>query len=208
MSDSDSISDSDTDSIALQVDQTDSYYPRDLEDAVAVLNILQQWLPSELGLSILTHAGYWLRSRAARKESKRFTEHNCRDRTPYLVSEPIKGERFPVQEIRIDVWSHDQGWSSYPDDHGTYNGSWTWFDLGIQRPSGREDISTGLGRAVTNVHASLTTRHHEVVYRRDEQPWMRELQADDQISIIPRALYPGWQNITEGISIEIYTELL
>ncbi|PYH89067.1 hypothetical protein BO71DRAFT_403365 [Aspergillus ellipticus CBS 707.79] len=169
--------------------------------------MLKAWLPSELGLSILAHAEYWLRSRVSRQESRRLSEESCRDKTPYLVPKPTKGERFPVREIRIDVWSHDQGWSSYPEDRGTYRGSWTWFDLGFQRPPGRGDITTGLERLVTNVHASSWTRHHRVVYRRDEgQPWMRDLQADDQISIIPRALYPGWVNCTEGASIEIYTD--
>ncbi|CAG8791976.1 9449_t:CDS:2, partial [Gigaspora rosea] len=30
------------------------------------------------------------------------------------------------KKIEIACESHDQGWSSYPRDHGTYNNSWTW----------------------------------------------------------------------------------
>lgn len=190
-----------------EVTQSDTHYPRDPSDAVAALNILERWVPAELALAILHHAQYWLRSRVSRQESLRFSESACRDRTPYLLSDPIKGTRFPVQQIIIDIWSHDQGWSSYPQDHGTYRGSWTWFDLGIQRPPGREDVSAGLPQLVTNVHASSETRHHQVVYRRDEQPWMGDLQAEDRISIIPRALFPGWVNFTEGASVAIYTDL-
>lgn len=191
---------------ALEVTQSHTHYPRDSSDAVAVLDILQRWLPAELGLAILHHAGYWLRSRVARQESRRFSQSACRDRTPYLLSEPIQGKRFPVQQIVIDIWSHDQGWSSYPEDHGTYRGSWTWFDLGIQRPQGRKDITAGLPGLVTNVHASSETRHHQVVYRRDDQPWIEYLQAEDRISIIPQARFPGWVNYTEGASIAIYTD--
>lgn len=187
--------------------QSETHYPRDSSDAVAVLNILKRWFPAELGLAILHHAGYWLRSRVAKQESIRFSESLCHDGTPYLLSEPIKGKRFPAQQVIIDIWSHDQGWSSYPENHGTYRGSWTWFDLGIRRPPGREDIAIDLPPLVTNVHASSETRHHQVVYRRHEQLWMGDLQEGDRISITPRARFPGWVNFTEGAAIEIYTDL-
>jgi hypothetical protein len=189
-------------------DEDDTYYPRHSDDAVAVLNILRQRLPSELVLEVLEHAQYWIRSEVYRTDKLGFTENDCRDRTPYLTSEAIQGDRFPVREIKIDIWSHDQGWSSYREDYGTYRNSWTWFDLGIARAPGRDDISKGEDlRLATNIHASKDTKHHQIVYRSDQNlRWMRSLQAGDRISIIPRALFPGWKNFVDEASIEIYTD--
>lgn len=185
-------------------------YPRDSDDAFNALRILKQRLPAELVLQILNYAQYWILSQASREYTCVYTERDCRDRTPYLISEPIPDGRSPIREIRIDIWSHDQGWSSYREDHGTYRNSWTWFELGIERPPERnmEDDSKELDvRLATNAHARDVSQHHRVVYcAEDNLPWMRNLQAGDRISIIPRALYPGWQNFVEKASIEIYTD--
>lgn len=186
-------------------------YPRDSDDAFNALRILKQRLPTELVLKILNYAQYWILSQASREHMCVYTERDCRDRTPYLISEPIPPDgRSPIREIRIDIWSHDQGWSSYHEDHGTYRNSWTWFELGIERPSERsiEDDTKDLDvRLATNLHARGVSQHHQVVYcAEDNLPWMRNLRAGDRISIIPRALYPGWQNFVEKASIEIYTD--
>ncbi|KAJ6087795.1 hypothetical protein N7467_006709 [Penicillium canescens] len=188
--------------------QDDPYYPRHSEDAIAVLNILRRRLPSELVLEVLEYAQYWVRSGVYRTDKLGFTENDCREGTPYLTSEAIQGDRFPVREIKIDIWSHDQGWSSYREDYGTYRNSWTWFDLGITRPPGRDDIAQGEDlRLVTNIHASKDAKHHQIVYRSDQNlRWMKNLQAGDRISIIPRARFPGWKNFVDEASIEIYTD--
>ncbi|KAJ5372961.1 hypothetical protein N7517_004967 [Penicillium concentricum] len=184
-----------------------TYYPRNSADAVESFNILRQKLPSELVLEILEFAEYWVISAVYREDSMDYTENDCRDRTPYLTSEPIQGERFPVQEIRINIWSHDQGWSSYREDHGSFRNSWTWFDLDIERPSGRDDISKNEDlRLATNVHAKREATCHRITYQRDQElRWMQNLQAGDRISIIPRARFPGWRNTVQKASIEIYT---
>ncbi|KGO37087.1 hypothetical protein PEX1_043940 [Penicillium expansum] len=183
------------------------HYPRHSADAVESFNILRQKLPSELVLDILEFAEYWVLSTVYREDSMEYNEADCRDRTPYLTSEPIQGERFPVQEVRINILSHDQGWSSYREDHGTFRNSWTWFDLGIERSPGRDDISTDEDlRLATNVHAGREAMNHQITYRRDQKlRWMQNLQAGDRISIVPRARFPGWRNTVEKASIEVYT---
>ncbi|KAJ5906812.1 uncharacterized protein N7473_003728 [Penicillium subrubescens] len=186
------------------------HYPRDSEDGFEALRILQKKLPAELALQILDCAQYWVLSQVSMERAISYQEHDCRDRAPYLVSDPIQGGRSPVREIRIDIWSHDQGWSSYTEDHGTYRNSWTWFEMGIIRAPGTEGVSEDFNiRLATNMHASRVTQNHQKVYRADDDlPWMRSLQAGDRISIIPRALYPGWQNFVEKAFIEIYTDPL
>ncbi|KAJ5171181.1 uncharacterized protein N7500_003964 [Penicillium coprophilum] len=184
-----------------------TYYPRNSEDAVESFNILRQKLPSELVLDILDFAEYWVLSATHREDTMDYAENDCRDRTPYLTSEPIQGERFPVQEIRINICSHDQGWSSYREDHGSFRNSWTWFDLAIERPPGRPDISKNENlRLATNVHAKREATCHRIIYQRDQKlHWMQNLQAGDRISIVPQARFPGWRNTVQEASIEIYT---
>jgi hypothetical protein len=188
------------------------HYPRDSDDAFEALRILKQRLPPELVLQILDFAQYWVLSQASREHMCIYAERDCRDRNPYVISEPVPDGRSPIRKIHIDIWSHDQGWSSYREDHGTYRNSWTWFDLGIERPPEREEEDEFKDldvRLATNMHASDVSQHHRVVYRaEDNLPWMRNLRAGDRISIIPRALYPGWKNFVEKASIEIYTDPL
>ncbi|KAB8261451.1 hypothetical protein BDV32DRAFT_121378 [Aspergillus pseudonomiae] len=193
--------------MAAPIDQKDTHYPRHSNDVISVFNILKQWLPSEIVLEVLDYAEYWLLSRISRADEMQYEERDCHGQPPYLTSAPIQGERYPVRKIQITIWSHDQGWSSYPQDHGSFNNSWTWFDLSIARPPGRDDISKDANlRLATNVHASKKTMCHEIIYHRDQNlRWVRNLQPGDRISIIPRALYPGWRNFVEKACIEIYT---
>jgi hypothetical protein len=39
----------------------------------------------------------------------------------------------PARKVVFTIKSKDQGWGGDHNDHGTYNGSWTWFDAGIER---------------------------------------------------------------------------
>lgn len=179
------------------------YYPRNLEDVLNIFNILRHRLPSELVLEILEYTEYWLQSKVERDE--RLTCKESDGGISYLESKPIPDGL--LKEIRIDIWSHDQGWSNYPQDHGTDRNSWTWFDLHLERPEGKEVIPEVMGlRLATNVHARSEVKHHQIIYRRDQNLlWMQKLQAGDIIKILPRARFVGWRNTVEKASIEIYT---
>lgn len=39
----------------------------------------------------------------------------------------------PCRRIVFTIKSHDQGWGGNFADHGTYQGSWTWFEAGLER---------------------------------------------------------------------------
>lgn len=45
-----------------------------------------------------------------------------------------RGEH-PCKKIVFTIKSHDQGWGGRGSDRGTYNGSCTWFDVGLERVS-------------------------------------------------------------------------
>ncbi|PQE15775.1 ankyrin repeat protein [Rutstroemia sp. NJR-2017a BBW] len=53
-----------------------------------------------------------------------------------------KGEH-PCRKIVFKIKSRDQGWGGLPENKGTYKGSSTWFDAGIERMSAtREGVSS------------------------------------------------------------------
>ncbi|KAK3897791.1 hypothetical protein C8A05DRAFT_47704 [Staphylotrichum tortipilum] len=50
-----------------------------------------------------------------------------------LIASPIPMLAQPCRRIVFTIRSHDQGWGGAPPDQGTYNGSWTWFEAGLER---------------------------------------------------------------------------
>ncbi|KAI1003938.1 hypothetical protein K3495_g4270 [Podosphaera aphanis] len=44
----------------------------------------------------------------------------------------LRGE-FPCRKIVFTLKSHDQGWGGDPRNRGTFNGSFTWFDVGKEK---------------------------------------------------------------------------
>ncbi|QDS73669.1 hypothetical protein FKW77_002689 [Venturia effusa] len=94
----------------------------------------QKGLPVELVAPILNHAEYWMRTAYGRHESISVAQDfgGRGGDEEYLRTAPIGDDGLtglkPVRKVVFAVESRDQGWSSYPDDHGTYRGSWTWFE--------------------------------------------------------------------------------
>lgn len=39
----------------------------------------------------------------------------------------------PCRRIVFTIRSHDQGWGGQFEDRGTFHGSWTWFEVGLER---------------------------------------------------------------------------
>ncbi|KAJ5408241.1 hypothetical protein N7509_002124 [Penicillium cosmopolitanum] len=199
--------------------QPSIYWPRYPRDIFEVYWILQlAWAPNKpprpILLRILDLARYWLRSQSFRKELISCDEKECQDRRSYLISEPIRGGKdSPVKEVQFIIWSHDQGFSSYPEFHGTYEFSFTWFDVGIEQllhrlPIEIKDEERGL---VNNIHASRKLRRHQIIYGElafKQRGWLGKLQVGDRISIIPRAQYPGWRNFVSEASIEVFSTCL
>lgn len=49
------------------------------------------------------------------------------------VSAPQPILEHPCRKIVFSIRSHDQGWGGDARHHGTYEGSWTWFDAGLEK---------------------------------------------------------------------------
>ena len=117
------------------------------------------------------------------------------DRVAYLVSRPIpKGKT--LKKVVITVVSKDQGWSSYQDDHGTYRGSWTWFEFSIG-PS--EDSEKWCGEVVRNLHAHGDFKEHTVEITDGEL--YEKAKSGDILTVWALAKYSGWKNTVKEATI-------
>ncbi|KAL7410249.1 hypothetical protein BDY24DRAFT_400616 [Mrakia frigida] len=159
--------------------------------------LLLRLLPPELVLDILFLASYHTLTGSTQSVRQWVVTQRSR---PYLVSSPIpKGGR--LEEIRIAIKSKDQGWSSYPEDYGTYNNSNSFFQAFLLRPTvippapetsrsnpwsfslsssmdgtlkASVDMEVAKSREIIqfNVHAGQFLKNHIISIRRDRPPFV------------------------------------
>ncbi|KAI6118193.1 hypothetical protein F5141DRAFT_1000365, partial [Pisolithus sp. B1] len=80
----------------------------------------------------------------------------------------VHARLHPCRRIVFELWSHDQGWSSnYPNDRGTYRGSYTWWDASVEAVQPEITGDPGIGSPV---------RFHQHEQRRPPLPNERSLQ--------------------------------
>ena len=135
-------------------------------------------------------------------------------RTPIMRLKPV--------EMLIEIESHDQGWSSEPTErHGTYEASYTWWDLTLERPkddmssedrakaaSVNEDDPFGEVLRVElqrNVHASSDFRLHTIRLKQDHE-LLRAFRPGDTVCLWARTLYPGWANSVRMARISVWMD--
>jgi hypothetical protein len=187
--------------------------------------ILQQHLklPAAVTAVILDQAEYWVRYVASREELW-IVDQYAPERPYVQVKVPGWGGVSPMRRIIFRTRSHDQGrslicigcrfltliplchagFSSFPQHHGTYWDSSSWFEVRVA-PS---DAGIRPIRFQDNVHASSTSRDHTNVWDVREigaglQEWLQSLESGQIIEVYARALYPGWQNIVEFAEVEV-----
>lgn len=68
-----------------------------------------------------------------------------------------RGEH-PCRKIVFTIKSHDQGWASDRSDTGTYTGSYTWFDVGLEK-------MIPINESRPPISPSMQSRCHEAEYR-------------------------------------------
>ena len=117
------------------------------------------------------------------------------NRVAYLVSQPIP-EGKTLRKVVITVVSKDQGWSSYPADHGTYRNSSTWFELSVG-PS--EDSEKWCGEVVRNLHAHGDFKEHTVEITNGEL--YENAKSGDVLTVWALARYSGWKNTVKEVTI-------
>ncbi|KAI1140940.1 hypothetical protein F5Y05DRAFT_375634 [Hypoxylon sp. FL0543] len=82
---------------------------------------LTKWAPSSQDL--------WRVESAPKQLEKEYTQSELEQ----LIEGPISTLEHPFRKVVFDIVSRDQGWSGDHQNHGTYRGSFTWFDAGLER---------------------------------------------------------------------------
>ncbi|KAJ5994091.1 hypothetical protein N7451_009815 [Penicillium sp. IBT 35674x] len=171
------------------------YRPAQARDVFEVFSIIRRCgkgrLPRHVILRIMDFGRYWLLHRAWRMGTMCVTERGCRERISYLKTQLLHGLQYPMKELLIRISSHDQSkFQLNAKDHGTFQKSNTWFDLGIERPPGREyDGLPKQGTICANIYLCSGFQEHHLPINTSVS---NKLEAGDQISIIPMAGFGNW----------------
>ena len=124
------------------------------------------------------------------------------DSVPYLVSRPIPAGKT-LKKVVITVISKDQGWSSYKSDHGTYDNSWTWFDLSVGSPS-EGSGEKWRGEVVRNLHAHSDFKEHTIKISDGEL--YEKAKSGDVLTVWASARFAGWKNTVKKVKIRYVVE--
>ncbi|KXZ50418.1 hypothetical protein GPECTOR_16g592 [Gonium pectorale] len=122
-----------------------------------------------------------------------------------------------VEAIEAEAESHDQGWSSFPDDHGTYRGSWSWGELKVlgvlQQEGGPALADDDQGRLFSNLHAVRRWQSHAgsrgpesslVRFLNEERPGGGGGPFGCTVQLLMCAAFPGWVCFMRRAAIRVY----
>jgi len=114
------------------------------QDIIQIAWLLRQKLPGDLVPIILDYAELWDFAVVACSAGPAEIRESYAGELQAAVIIPKTIPTGALRRVRFVMVSKDQGWSSYPVDHGTYRGSWTWFEAGVRGldPSNTEDQAT------------------------------------------------------------------
>lgn len=182
-------------------------------------------LPNEIILQILDHPTRWI---PVHSVSLRVASPNeplrCKSQGPQrgdwqiLCTDPIDARvAAKIKTIVYSFTSKDQGWSSYPEQHGTFEGSCTFLEAGLTRfevkDAGGEELARQQSLRVEkeseryelhrNRHAGREPEEYRIGLGEDHE-LLRRVQDGDRFALWARAQYPGWENVVYGAKIELW----
>ncbi|KAF7504986.1 hypothetical protein GJ744_001507 [Endocarpon pusillum] len=147
---------------------------------------------------ILELAEYWIASDSQRGGEHEFDEN---DRSPvYLRSLPIVGRNAnPVGRIEFSIVSHDQSSQNGP---GSFDNSWTWFEVRRQMQGGQKGIPLRLFLNKTRrrdwtrwriswPHRQGYDRTPETVGEAGKEAWLSRLSPGERVLVNPQGSVPG-----------------
>jgi len=76
---------------------------------------------------------------AAQPEPKPLKEEHPVGKYQEWIGSPDRMVTHPARKVVFTIVSRDQGWGGSAADQGTYHGSWTWFEAGLERFDARDD---------------------------------------------------------------------
>ena len=124
-----------------------------------------------------------------------------------------------LRRVTISFTSKDQGWGSYSESHGTYEASWTWFNIALLSPAETErrwargplpDESTcGLAprsyRLQYNRHAGEEMEDYTIILDKSQgHRFFEDLSENDSIALVACTRFPGWRNHVESANLQLW----
>ena len=182
-------------------------------------------LPSEIILQIMDDPSRWVQAFRAILPSP-VSVGNFRGSRVVLHTPPFTAESIRrLRKVVFTLSAKDQGWSSYREHHGSYENSWTWFDLAIGtskkaeiQPGDAEINAEQTDRLVpieelyeikqrlllqTNRHAGRSPDDYEIEFDTGEEP-LKDLKVGDVILLLACARFSGWVNNVLEAGIEVW----
>ncbi|KAH9160655.1 hypothetical protein EDB89DRAFT_1812202, partial [Lactarius sanguifluus] len=183
--------------------ESSNRYTPSRADVIATRSIFLRHFPLELVDIILAAADYYphgIFAMPTRHFNHPLAVREGRFQT--VLTSPIVDSEF-ISHVIIRTESHDQGWSSFPRDQGSFNNSWTWLELALVRnPTESAPTETPPDwRIYTNLHASRTWQTNEIVLDKSNEI-IGALRPGDSLAIWAEARFPGWVNMVRSAKIE------
>lgn len=148
-------------------------------------------LPPETLMQVMDFAGFWLDTRVS---SSRVV--GVSHRSEVLVrTAPMPAARLRrLRRLMFEFTSKDQGWSSYPETQGTFDGSWTWFEAHVQYPA--ETGQRVVFQLQRNRHAGERYEDYDLRFGPDDGIVRAALAGGEgtYVELVALASYPGWVN--------------
>lgn len=189
-------------------------------------------LPVEIIVQILSHSSQWFPSVKLALTSPLSVSSMVGSKV-ILCSPPLTSKSIRLlRKVVFTFKSRDQGWSSYQNDHGTYENTWTWFDAVVGshrtepsprtnqedrfdegdsgRPGAYREVQDRFGWATAKIKLLQENRHASRVaedYRIElgpEHEILQNLKEGDEIALLASACFPGWVNNVEEAGMEIW----
>ena len=170
-------------------------------------------LPPEIVLQILSYPSRWLLSSIRLEDA--VTVANFSDRL-ILNTAPFNTHKLShLRKIVFKFSSHDQGWSSFAEDHGTFRNSWSYFEVGLlsggikrlREEQAQPPRKSSLKRRWTlqhNRHAGKEFEEYTVEIDA-EHDMMREMKVGDVVVLLACAHFPGWTNSVKEAEIQVWS---
>lgn len=171
-------------------------------------------IPNEVILQILDHPTQWIPNKSL---SAHMTSGNepIRVDSNYghigehqiLATKPISQQEISkIRRVVYTFCSQDQGWSSDDSNlHGTFSGSWTWFESGLahRKTISRDAKDSTRYELQRNRHAGRQAESYRHELDVDHE-LLQRVEASDRFTLWARARYPGWENRVYHASIEVW----
>ena len=151
--------------------------------------------PEKLTERILDTAKHWC---MARKECTECFSGRDMDFLFFKFG-PLTGT---PKRLDLKVTSHDQGWSSYPEDQGTKRNSWTWGEVDVKDSEGVSKLPER-ERLFTNRHADNRWQKRARSFGTDEG-FMQHWKEGDTLEFYFRSRFPGWCIYVKHVSMTLF----